>query len=103
MQSCHAHIQTHKPERLMTRLCKHWGHKFEVSLTEHSGEIALPMGTCRLHCPGAGLAVELQGESATMARFSRLWLTTCNAWPVVTNLSSTGNVESDRRTRSTKT
>lgn len=72
MQACHAHIQTHKPERLMTRLCKHWGHKFEVSLTDRDGEIALPMGSCRLHCPGEGLDVELQGESDTMARFQQV-------------------------------
>src|SRR5690606_2772784 len=45
-----AAIQTQQPERLMTRLCKHWGHKFPVQLEEQQASIELPMGICRMLC-----------------------------------------------------
>lgn len=72
MLSYYALIQTPQPMRLITRLCKHWSHKFEVTLTEQSGEITLPMGICRLLGSEAELRVELQGDAESMPRFQEV-------------------------------
>ncbi len=45
-----AAIHTLQPVRLMTRLCKHWGHKFPVELGEQQGSIELPLGLCHMRC-----------------------------------------------------
>lgn len=65
MMTSSARIQTQAPARLMTRLCKHWGHKFPVSLDEQRGEIELPAGVCRLYCTEV-LTVELDSDSEQM-------------------------------------
>jgi len=53
---------TQNPQRLIKRLCKHWSHKFEVTLEENSGEIQLPNGVCKLKAVEGGLAVALSVE-----------------------------------------
>lgn len=63
MLTANGHVQTTDPARLMKRLCKHWSHKFPVSIDEQQGKIELPLGTCRLTC-GDGLAVELESSDA---------------------------------------
>lgn len=60
---CKATVTTDNPARLITRLCKHWGHKFPVRHDEHEGEIELSIGHCHLGVVEAGLAVSLQAES----------------------------------------
>lgn len=71
MITTNALIQTNQAERLILRLCKHWGHKFPVQHSERYGEIALPMGTCRLSAENE-LKVELEGEAAQMERFQQV-------------------------------
>ncbi len=71
MQISTARIQTENPERLMTRLCKHWGHKFSVKLSEHEGEIELSIGICRLRCSEL-LTVELEGDADQMPKFQQV-------------------------------
>lgn len=66
-----ARIETENPKRLMTRLCKHWGHKFPVSAGEQESEIQLPMGVCRMRCNDI-LAVELEGDAEQMPRFQEV-------------------------------
>lgn len=60
-----ATIPTPQPERLMKRLCKHWGHKFPVELSERQGSIELPLGICRMLCTDI-LQVELQSDAEQM-------------------------------------
>jgi len=55
-------IATDNPQRLITRLCKHWSHKFPVNYDEHQGEIQLPLGRCALKVQEAGLQVRLEAE-----------------------------------------
>ena len=55
-----AQIATENPQRLITRLCKHWGHKFPVSHDERQGEIELSLGHCLLKVHENGLQVRLQ-------------------------------------------
>ena len=55
-----ARIATDNPQRLITRLCKHWSHKFPVSFDAHQGEIHLSLGHCLLEALDDGLQVRLQ-------------------------------------------
>ena len=71
MLTSKAEIQTPNPHRLMKRLCKHWGHKFPVRLSENDGEIELPMGVCRLHS-GDTLKVELESNAEQMAKMQQV-------------------------------
>lgn len=43
-----AEVTTPHAERNLRRLCKHFQHKLTVTYDERSGEIAFPMGECRL-------------------------------------------------------
>lgn len=56
-----AAIHTLQPVRLMTRLCKHWGHKFPVELGEQQGSIELPLGLCHMRCTDI-LQVQLHSD-----------------------------------------
>jgi uncharacterized protein len=53
MISSTAHVATSKPGPYMKQLCRHFGHKNEVSFDDASGEIVLPTGTCRLDASDA--------------------------------------------------
>ena len=66
-----ARIATEQAERLILRLCKHWGHKFPVQHEPQRGEIELPFGKCRLYIHEA-LIVELEGEAAQMEKFQQV-------------------------------
>jgi len=63
-----ASIATQTPERLIKRLCKHWGHKFPVELQERSGTIELPLGRCSMQAGDGTLQVELEGEDENLPR-----------------------------------
>lgn len=70
-QTSLAVIHTAQPERVMKRLCKHWGHKFPVDISEQQGRIELPMGVCRMLCADA-LTVELHSDPEQMATFQQV-------------------------------
>lgn len=66
-----AAIPMQQPERLMKRLCRHWGHKFPVELGERESSIELPMGICHMLCADI-LQVELHGDAEQMATFQQV-------------------------------
>lgn len=66
-----ARIQTEKPQRLMTRLSKHWAHKLPVELSGDKSTIELPMGVCRMACTD-GLQVELQADDEHMPQLQQV-------------------------------
>jgi uncharacterized protein len=43
-----AHVATAKPAPYMKQLCRHFGHRVEVSFDDEQGEIHLASGVCRL-------------------------------------------------------
>ena len=43
-----AHVATSKPSPYLKQLCRHFGHRNEVTFDERSGEIRLPSGVCSL-------------------------------------------------------
>lgn len=62
MQASIAQVTTDTPQRLITRLCKHWGHKFPVQFDDRQGQIELSIGHCRLNALENALQVNLQAE-----------------------------------------
>lgn len=64
MPSSISHIPSVNPGRLIRRLCKHWGHKFEVTYDEHQGEVPLPIGQCSMKANEGVLTVTLTSEDA---------------------------------------
>jgi len=71
MIKSNAQVQTQDAQRLINRLCRHWGHKYPVKLEEGFGEIELPRGMCRMYA-GDVLTVELEGEGDQMPRFQEV-------------------------------
>ncbi|WP_028237931.1 DUF2218 domain-containing protein [Stutzerimonas azotifigens] len=69
MLESNATVSTANSQRLVNRLCKHWGHKFPVHLHDEGGDIELSLGHCALrHCE-QGLEVRLRAEDeAALAR-----------------------------------
>ncbi len=67
-----ASIATQTPERLIKRLCKHWGHKFPVDLQEQSGTVELPTGRCSMRAGEGTLLVELEGEQEHLPRLQEV-------------------------------
>jgi uncharacterized protein len=48
-------VQTDKPSPYLKQLCKHFGHRVEVSFDDDRGSIAFEFGTCELERTDAGL------------------------------------------------
>lgn len=71
MALAHSSIHSDNPSRLMTRLCKHWQHKFEVERDDTRSRIELPLGTCRMTCD-TQLHVALNGEADNMPKFRQV-------------------------------
>lgn len=66
-------ITTVEPARIILRLCKHWGHKFEVEYDEARGRIDLPFGRCLLTAGADELSVRLEGTpEADMDKFEEV-------------------------------
>jgi uncharacterized protein len=48
-----ARVATAKPMPYMKQLCRHFGHKLDVSFDDERGEIHMSTGVCRLAVTGA--------------------------------------------------
>ena len=59
MTSCGT-ASTQKGSRYLQQLCKHWGHKFSVTVTPKGGMIDLPLGRVTLIARADELSVELE-------------------------------------------
>jgi hypothetical protein len=53
MPSAIAHVATTKPSPYLKQLCRHFGHRNEVTFEDEHGEIRLSSGVCRLEVTGA--------------------------------------------------
>ena len=70
MPASHADVATEKPAPYMKQLCKHFGHKVDVTFDDEQGTIQLPMGRCELDASQPGvlsLRVEAQ-DAASLER-----------------------------------
>jgi hypothetical protein len=61
-------IATATPSRYITRLCKHWGHKFEVTFDEQKGVIQFPAGTCQLEAQEGVLLAQIEFPAEDLER-----------------------------------
>ena len=73
MPSTIARVQTTKPGPYMKQLCRHFGHKSEVTFDDERGEIHLASGICSLDATQPGVLVltatsEDDERLATLAR-----------------------------------
>ncbi len=73
MPASHALVATPQASRYLQQLCKHWGHKFEVTFDPTHGKIALPFGPVELKASDSELEVtcHLEGEG-DMARMQQV-------------------------------
>lgn len=55
-----AQVDSNAPVRCLTRLCKHWGHKFQVKFDSQRGEIFFDPATCFLEVNDNQLWVRLE-------------------------------------------
>ncbi|HQS69203.1 MAG: 2,4-dihydroxyhept-2-ene-1,7-dioic acid aldolase [Novosphingobium sp. 28-62-57] len=64
MPASHAIVPTASASRYLQQLCKHWGHKFEVTFDPQQGRVALPFGPVELKAGDAALEVtcRIEGE-----------------------------------------
>lgn len=58
-----ATFESEKASRYLQQLCKHFGHKAEVSFDERQGRVALPMGTCDLEAADGSLVMRVSADS----------------------------------------
>lgn len=56
-------VRTENAQRLINRLCKHWGHRFPVHLHDEGGDIELSLGHCAMTRCEEGLQVRLRAEN----------------------------------------
>lgn len=68
-ESC---IACANPARLMTRLCRHWGHKFPVELSENRGSVAFPAGRCEFMVEPGMLQVSLAMPQESQTRMQQV-------------------------------
>ncbi|MBA1249759.1 DUF2218 domain-containing protein [Pseudomonas luteola] len=67
-----ARITTAPPSRYITRLCKHWGHKFEVTFDEQKGLIQFPAGTCQLEARDGVLLAKIEFPSEDLEKMEEV-------------------------------
>jgi len=72
--SATAHVATAKPAPYMKQLCRHFGHKNEVSFDDERGEIHLASGVCSLDATGADVLVltATSTDAETLATLERV-------------------------------
>lgn len=73
MSASRAIVATPNASRYLQQLCKHWGHKFEVTFDPTQGRIALPFGPVDLKASDSELEVtcNLVGDG-DMARMQQV-------------------------------
>lgn len=65
MPASRAKVTTEQAVRCLTRLCRHWSHKFQVSFDETRGEIVFDPARCTLTVVEGGLEVIIEAPDAT--------------------------------------
>lgn len=68
-----AMFESDKASRYLQQLCKHFGHKVEVTFDERQGRVALPMGTCDLEAVNGSLTMRVSaGSPQDLARLEQV-------------------------------
>ena len=73
MHLSQASVATEHASSYLTKLCKHWSHRFQVEYTEQAGTIHLPRTLCTLVATPQALHVHLElGEGEDQARIEEV-------------------------------
>src|SRR5690242_16169054 len=65
-----AHVPTASGSRYLQQLCKHWGHKFDVTFDARHGEIPLPFGPLTMDATPDELVLVLKtNDPGSLDRF----------------------------------
>ncbi|KFI08892.1 DUF2218 domain-containing protein [Massilia sp. BSC265] len=67
MLQSHTMIATPTASRYITRLCKHWGHRFHVDFDEQQGFIDFGDAQCRLAATATTLGITLISDNEASA------------------------------------
>ncbi len=62
MPQFHAQVPTPRALRNMTRLCKHFAHKADVTLTGAHAHCSFAFGQCHMHAADDQLLIDCQAE-----------------------------------------
>ena len=63
------HFETPHASKYLQQLCKHFGHKVEVSFDAAQGKVAFPFGPATLHATEERLSAGISGrDEAALAR-----------------------------------
>lgn len=57
MHQSRARVELETPGRYITRLCKHWGHRYQVTYDEHQGHVDFGGTSCTLNADGSAFIV----------------------------------------------
>ena len=62
-------VPTASGAKYVQQLCKHWGHKFDVDLTDHKGIVRFPSAVATMEADADGLVVTIEAqETETVER-----------------------------------
>ena len=59
-----ASVPTANAAKYMQQLCKHWGHKLEVELSESKGVVRFPAAIATFDAGADALSVTIEGEKS---------------------------------------
>ena len=77
-----SHVRTESAARYVNRLCKHWGHKFEVELTPERGFIDFGDSNCELLAhPDHVLMILNSPDEDSLAHMQNVVAASCSALP----------------------
>jgi uncharacterized protein len=68
MPIAQASVLTANAAKHLQQLCKHWGHKFEVDLSDRKGVVRFPAAVVALEAGADTLLVTIEGEQSEVER-----------------------------------
>lgn len=75
MHQSRAKVELEAAGRYITRLCKHWGHRYQASCDEHQGHIDFGSGTsCSLNADGSALTVLVTAPEDTLDKLEAVFV-----------------------------
>lgn len=67
-----AHVQVEEPGRYITRLCKHWGHRYKATHDEHQGHVDFGESSCELQAEKSVLIVRLRSPKSQISELENV-------------------------------
>lgn len=68
MTIARARVPTASGAKYLQQLCKHWGHKFDVDLSDHKGIVRFPSAVATMEADADGLMVTIEAQEEEIER-----------------------------------